>query len=156
MGPVNWLGLWTLTGKEIRRFLKVYFQTVLAPVVTTLLFLAIFERSVAVAIKQLQNPVARLLAMVILENFRVHAGTVFAIQLLGQHHDVIVAIVRANPSAHDPDHDDGLRVCHRSRCGRRRGSRRASRGTVARARSARQHARRNKRDHPSANNSTQM
>jgi ABC-2 type transport system permease protein len=28
--------------KEVRRFLKVYFQTVLAPVVTTLLFLAIF------------------------------------------------------------------------------------------------------------------
>src|SRR5579871_4274350 len=42
LGRVNWLGLWTLTGKEIRRFLKVYFQTVLAPVVTTLLFLAIF------------------------------------------------------------------------------------------------------------------
>jgi len=42
MGPVNWLGLWTLTAKEVRRFLKVYFQTVLAPVVTTLLFLAIF------------------------------------------------------------------------------------------------------------------
>jgi len=42
MGRVNWLGLWTLTGKEVRRFLKVYFQTVLAPVVTTLLFLAVF------------------------------------------------------------------------------------------------------------------
>src|SRR5579859_1131210 len=42
LGRVNWLGLWTLTSKEIRRFLKVYFQTVLAPVVTTLLFLAIF------------------------------------------------------------------------------------------------------------------
>lgn len=42
LGPVNWLGLWTLTAKEIRRFLKVYFQTVIAPVVTTLLFLAVF------------------------------------------------------------------------------------------------------------------
>jgi ABC-2 type transport system permease protein len=42
LGPVNWLGLWTLFVKEVRRFLKVYFQTVLAPVVTTLLFLAIF------------------------------------------------------------------------------------------------------------------
>jgi ABC-2 type transport system permease protein len=42
LGTINWLGLWTLTGKEVRRFLKVYFQTVLAPVVTTLLFLAIF------------------------------------------------------------------------------------------------------------------
>jgi ABC-2 type transport system permease protein len=42
MGPVNWLGLWTLVSKEVRRFLKVYFQTVFAPVVTTLLFLAVF------------------------------------------------------------------------------------------------------------------
>lgn len=41
-GAVNWLGFWTLLTKEIRRFLKVYFQTILAPVVTTLLFLAVF------------------------------------------------------------------------------------------------------------------
>jgi len=41
-GAVNWLGTWTLFLKEVRRFLKVYFQTVLAPVVTTLLFLAVF------------------------------------------------------------------------------------------------------------------
>ncbi len=42
LGRVNWLGLWTLIAKEIRRFLKVYFQTIIAPVVTTMLFLAIF------------------------------------------------------------------------------------------------------------------
>jgi ABC-2 type transport system permease protein len=41
-GAVNWLGLWTLTAKEVRRFLKVYFQTIVAPVMTTLMFLAIF------------------------------------------------------------------------------------------------------------------
>jgi ABC-2 type transport system permease protein len=41
-GPVNWLGTWTLLAKEVRRFLKVYFQTILAPVVTTLMFLAVF------------------------------------------------------------------------------------------------------------------
>ncbi|MBK8208918.1 MAG: ABC transporter permease [Rhodospirillales bacterium] len=38
----NWLGLWTLYWREVRRFVKVYNQTVVAPVVTTLLFLAIF------------------------------------------------------------------------------------------------------------------
>ena len=38
----NWIGLRTLCGREIRRFLKVYTQTLLAPVVTTLLFLAVF------------------------------------------------------------------------------------------------------------------
>ncbi len=42
IGAVNWLGLWTLYMKEVRRFLNVYTQTLLAPVVTTLLFLAIF------------------------------------------------------------------------------------------------------------------
>jgi ABC-2 type transport system permease protein len=42
LGPVNWLGLWTLYVKEVRRFGKVATQTIIAPVVTTLLFLAIF------------------------------------------------------------------------------------------------------------------
>jgi len=38
----NWIGLWTLYMREVRRFIKVYTQTMLAPVVTTLLFLAVF------------------------------------------------------------------------------------------------------------------
>ena len=42
MGSVNWIGLWTLYLREVRRFLKVYTQTLAAPIVTTLLFLAIF------------------------------------------------------------------------------------------------------------------
>jgi ABC-2 type transport system permease protein len=41
-GAVNWLGLWTLYRREVHRFLKVGMQTVAAPVVTTLIFLAIF------------------------------------------------------------------------------------------------------------------
>ena len=41
-GPVNWLGLWTLYVREVQRFWKVAMQTIAAPVVTTLLFLAIF------------------------------------------------------------------------------------------------------------------
>ncbi|WP_299623618.1 ABC transporter permease [Pelagibius sp.] len=42
MGRVNGRGLWTLYMKEVRRFLNVFTQTILAPMVTTLLFLAIF------------------------------------------------------------------------------------------------------------------
>lgn len=38
----NAIGLWTLYNREVRRFMKVYTQTLLAPVVTTLLFLAVF------------------------------------------------------------------------------------------------------------------
>lgn len=39
MGVVNWRGLWELYLKEVRRFWKVLFQTVAAPVMTTLMFL---------------------------------------------------------------------------------------------------------------------
>ncbi len=39
---VNWYGAWVLYSKECQRFLKVYAQSILAPVSTTLLFLAIF------------------------------------------------------------------------------------------------------------------
>ena len=42
IGRVNWLGMWTLYLKEVRRFMKVQTQTVWAPAVTTLLFLVIF------------------------------------------------------------------------------------------------------------------
>ncbi len=38
----NATGLWTLYMREVRRFQKVYMQTLVAPVVTTLLFLAVF------------------------------------------------------------------------------------------------------------------
>jgi ABC-2 type transport system permease protein len=41
-GTLNWIGLRTLYAKEVRRFIAVGTQTVLAPMVTTLLFLAIF------------------------------------------------------------------------------------------------------------------
>lgn len=44
-GSVNWLGLWTLYLKEVRRFLKVAFQTIIAPVISTLLFLFVFTQA---------------------------------------------------------------------------------------------------------------
>jgi len=40
---VNWIGFWTLFSKEVRRFIKVYSQTVIAPVMTTLLFYLVFS-----------------------------------------------------------------------------------------------------------------
>lgn len=42
-GAVNWLGLWTLYKREVGRFLKVWMQTLLAPVVSTLLFMTVFK-----------------------------------------------------------------------------------------------------------------
>lgn len=43
---VNWLGVWTLYVKEVRRFANLYLQTILAPVVTTLLYFAIFALAI--------------------------------------------------------------------------------------------------------------
>ncbi|MGF1445970.1 MAG: ABC transporter permease [Pikeienuella sp.] len=41
-GRVNWLGLATLAEREVRRFMAVSTQTLLAPVVTAILFLMVF------------------------------------------------------------------------------------------------------------------
>lgn len=41
-GHANWLGVWSLYRREVRRFGKIFGQTLLAPLVSTLLFLAIF------------------------------------------------------------------------------------------------------------------
>ncbi len=50
-GPVNWYGLWTLYLKEVRRFLKVPAQTVVAPAATALLMLAIFSLALGKALR---------------------------------------------------------------------------------------------------------
>ncbi len=47
----NWIGLWTLYLREVRRFMKVYTQTLMAPLVTTLLFLAIFSLALGRAVE---------------------------------------------------------------------------------------------------------
>ena len=52
IGPVNWVGLWTLYTKEVSRFVKVFTQTVAAPVVTTLLFYAVFALALGGIIRQ--------------------------------------------------------------------------------------------------------
>ena len=41
-GAVNWLGLWTLYRKEVRRYMKVAAQTLFAPIITTMLYLTVF------------------------------------------------------------------------------------------------------------------
>ena len=40
---VNWLGLYTLYLKEVKRFTSVFLQTITAPMVTTLLFVTVFS-----------------------------------------------------------------------------------------------------------------
>lgn len=44
-GAINTLGVWTLYVREVRRFMKVLAQTVIAPVISTLLFLVVFTQA---------------------------------------------------------------------------------------------------------------
>lgn len=53
MKNVNWLGMWTLYQKETLRFMKVYNQTLVAPVVTALLFLSIFSLALGGRVKEI-------------------------------------------------------------------------------------------------------
>ncbi len=53
LNPINWIGLRTHIGKEIQRFLKVGLQTLLAPTITTLLFLAIFSLALGRAVQSI-------------------------------------------------------------------------------------------------------
>ncbi len=45
-GRVNWIGMYTLYIKEVLRFFNVWMQTVLSPVITFFLFLAVFSLAV--------------------------------------------------------------------------------------------------------------
>ena len=53
VGAVNWLGLWTLYRRENQRFLKVMTQSLLAPMVTSLLFLSIFSLALGSAVREI-------------------------------------------------------------------------------------------------------
>ena len=46
IGRVNWVGLWTLYMREVQRFAKVAMQTVIALVITSMLFLMVFAVAV--------------------------------------------------------------------------------------------------------------
>jgi ABC-2 type transport system permease protein len=63
IGAVNWLGLWTLYLKEVQRFFAVKTQAIIAPVVTTLLFLAVFTLALGRAVEVVNGvPFAQFLA----------------------------------------------------------------------------------------------
>ncbi|MDP6475695.1 MAG: ABC transporter permease [Alphaproteobacteria bacterium] len=53
IGAVNWVGLGTLYGKECRRFFKVWLQTIVAPIITSMLFLAVFALAIGRSMPEL-------------------------------------------------------------------------------------------------------
>jgi ABC-2 type transport system permease protein len=52
---INWFGAFTLLNKEVRRFLKVYHQTLFSPVINIALFLAVFSLSVGEHISEING-----------------------------------------------------------------------------------------------------
>ena len=42
IGGTNWQGIWTLYTKEVHRYFKIFGQTLLAPIITAILFLTVF------------------------------------------------------------------------------------------------------------------
>ena len=45
-GHINWIGVWTLYKKEVLRFLVVIIQTIISPLVTSLLFLLVISMAI--------------------------------------------------------------------------------------------------------------
>ena len=45
-GYINWIGFWTLYKKEVLRFLIVIIQTIISPLVTSLLFLLVLSLAI--------------------------------------------------------------------------------------------------------------
>jgi ABC-2 type transport system permease protein len=52
---INWIGIKTLSYKEIARFISVYHQTIIAPIITSLIFIAIFYFSLNEHVKIIEN-----------------------------------------------------------------------------------------------------
>lgn len=46
MEPINWYGTYSLTLREVKRFIRVYNQTLITPAVSALIFLAVFALAV--------------------------------------------------------------------------------------------------------------
>jgi ABC-2 type transport system permease protein len=97
IGVVNWLGFWTLYAKEVRRFTKVWGQTIFAPMITSLLFLAIFSLALGGAVRTigglpfLQFLAPGLVMMSIVQNsFTNTASSIMTAKIQGNIVDVLM------------------------------------------------------------------
>lgn len=99
----NWIGLRTLYMREVRRFSKVYTQTIMAPVVTTLLFLAVFslalggEHRVVAGLPFVQFLAPGLIIMAIAQNaFANTSSSIMVSKIQGNIVDILMPPFTAN------------------------------------------------------------
>ncbi len=102
IGAVNRIGLYWLVRREVRRFLTVWLQTILGPVVATLLFLAIFvvvlgKRGLAVpGVAYLEFIAPGMVMMTMLQNaFANTSSSILIAKVSGTIADVLVAPLTA-------------------------------------------------------------
>ena len=97
ISTTNWLGLWTLFSKETLRFLKVSYQTVLAPIVTNVLFFTIFlivverDKLIVGGVQYTEFLVPGLIMMAILQNaFMNTSSSIMISKLQGNIVDILL------------------------------------------------------------------
>ena len=102
IGKVNGRGLWTLYTKEVQRFMSVWLQTIMAPVVTTLLFLAIFSLALGGAVREINGMpfilflAPGLLAMAVAQNsFANTSSSIIVSKIQGNIVDVLMPPLNA-------------------------------------------------------------
>ena len=100
---INWIGFGSLYKKEVLRFIKVYNQTLIAPVINSLLFLAIFMLAIGERIPQISGlPFAEfmapgLISMVIVQNSFANASSSMTMgKVLGHYIDLLIPPLSAS------------------------------------------------------------
>lgn len=96
MEKINWYGTYTLTLREVKRFLRVYNQTIFTPVVSALIFLAVFvlaigsNRADIDGIKFINFMGYGLIAMSIIQNAFANSSSSFIMsKVLGYISDIL-------------------------------------------------------------------
>ncbi len=97
-GLINWVGFWTLYKKEVLRFLIVWVQTILSPIVTSLLFLLVLSvaigssRSEMLGFSFINFLAPGLIAMQIIQQAFSHSSSSFMIgKIQGNIVDILYA-----------------------------------------------------------------
>ncbi len=97
MEKINWFGAYTLTLREVKRFMRVYNQTLLTPVISALIFLAVFSLSIGPGREAINNIKFinfmgyGLIAMSIIQNAFANSSSSFIMsKMLGYINDILL------------------------------------------------------------------
>ncbi len=102
LGRVNWLGLWSLYLREVRRFASVWAQTLVGPVVTSLLLLAVLvlvlrdRQILSGSVSFLEFVVPGIVMMAMMQNaFSNTSSTILISKVQGTMNDILMAPLSA-------------------------------------------------------------